>query len=395
MKSSFNTINCRRNDGSVKWQRFIEQCPKVEEGIIPFTLADCDFEHPKELREGLQNYLDTMVFGYTIPTKKYYDSVKSWFLRRHHWELDEKSILHSPGVLPAISNSIQAFTKEQDRILILSPVYYPFKRIIESLNRNVTEVNLIYENGEYNLDENSLEKAIQQNKVRVIILCSPHNPIGKVWKREELEIIVELCVKYNILIIDDEIHHDLIMPGHQHLCLPTLSKEAKARTILLTSTSKSFNLAGLRTSIVIIENDELRSKYENYARHMESGILSVNAFGLKATEIAYNECGDWLDSFILHIFENHKLVKVFFETNLPQIHVLPLEGTYLQWIDFNQLNLDEEQLVDRMEKLSNVYCDHGKLFGANGKGFFRMNLAYPQDIIINALKRIEKEFKVN
>ncbi len=393
MSSNFEEINCRRKHGSVKWDRFQKQCECIDDAIIPFTLADCDFALPETLREGLKNYLDSMVFGYTSPTEGYYEAVKSWFSRRHNWDIDISSILHSPGVLPAISNSIQAFTSEEDAVAILTPVYYPFKRIISSLNRTVVEVPLSYENGRYTLNERDFEISLTNSKTRILILCSPHNPIGKVWTRKELEHIVSVCKSNDILIIADEIHHDLIMPGFQHICLPTVNDDANKRTILLTSTSKSFNLAGLRTSMVIIENDELRKRYVDFATQNEFGILSVNAFGLKATEIAYNECESWLNEFTNHIYENHLLVKKFFEDNCPDIYALPLEGTYLQWIDFTKINLSEPELVQKLEKGANVYCDHGIQFGSNGEKFFRMNLAYPREIIQSALDRLLLEFQ--
>jgi aminotransferase/cystathionine beta-lyase len=386
MKYDFKTIVDRRSTGSGKWDQMIRCNPDVSRGVVPFSVADMEFKNPPEITEGLKEYIDSTILGYTQPTDSYLNAVCNWMKRRHGWVVKRDWIIGSPGVVNALFLAVKAFTNQGDGIIIQTPVYYPFNAAIERNQRTLVKNPLIYTGSNYIIDYDDLERKAHDPKNKVLMFCSPHNPVGRVWTPEELTRVGEICLRNNVLIISDEIHFDLIMPGHKHTVFANVSEDLANNTIVCTSPSKTFNLAGMQTSNIIIPNEKIRNAY---LREMASnGSYSLNILGYKACEIAYTECEEWLDQLLELIFNNHLELKQFIEKNIPVIKVIELEGTYLQWMDFRALGLDKHELENLMHFKAELFFDEGYIFGEEGAGFERMNLACPLEIMIDGLKRL-------
>jgi len=389
LKYDFETSVNRGPDGSAKWYFMHRENEALPQDIIPFSVADMELKNPPEIMEGLREFLnDELILGYTIPTPRYFFAVTDWMKRRHNWQVSPDWLVMSPGVVPALYASVKCFAKPGEGVIIFSPVYYPFKKSIEASNRKVVDIPLILNEMRYEIDWEAFEKEAKDPNNKLLMFCSPHNPVGRVWTREELYRVSETCLKNNLLMLCDEIHHDLIMPGFKHTVYATLSKEAEQNCLVCTAPSKSFNLAGLQTSNIIIPNPEIR---EVFQREMERASLrTLNTVGFKACELAYNECEDWLEELICHIDKNRKFAENFISNKLPQIKVFPMEGTYLQWWDCRGLGLDYEKLRRFLREKAYLITDEGHIFGETGKGFIRMNLACPTQVLEAALERLHK-----
>lgn len=386
MKYDFNTLTDRKNQGSSKWLDMYRKNSNLEDNIVPFSTADMEFKHPKNLIDGLKNFLDENILGYTEATENFKKSVVAWMKRRHNFEIKEEWIVNTIGVVPALFNSIRAFTKENDGVIIMTPVYYPFQKSIKFQNRKIIECPLVEKNGDYTIDFDLFEKLSKEHKV--LIFCSPHNPVGRVWKKDELQRLEKIILKNKVLLLCDEIHFDFIMPQHKHIVFQTLSEELSNQTITFTAPSKTFNLAGAGISNIIIKNKELREKFERELNSVGSG--HVSAFGFKACEIVYNECEEWIDECLKVIDLNQKIVTEFFQEKFPNIKAAYTEGTYLKWIDFRSLNLDVKELEKFMINEAKLFLNEGYTFGKYGEGFERMNLAVPTEEVKKALHRLEK-----
>ncbi len=384
----FNTCPDRRNAGSYKYQDMIMRNPAVPEGIIPLSVADMEFKNAPEIAEGLSEYLKNTVLGYTAPSEGFLDGIADWLYRRHSYKIDKKWVSVSDGVVPAIGDLIRSTTKEGDGIIILSPVYYPFKKSIVRNKRVVVEIDLINDGKNYTIDFDAFEKAAADENNKLIIFCNPHNPVGRVWTREELKRVYDICVSNGIFIIDDEIHNDLIMPGYQHTVMACVDKDAGKHMAVCIAPSKSFNLAGLQTSAVIIEDQEIKRAFERSRGLGYRGV--VNMLGMEACRIAYTRCEKWLDECIEVIHGNAEYLKNFMNENFPEVVVYPLEGTYLIWCDFNAWGMDNKALEEFMTKEALLFTDEGYLFGESGNGFERFNLACPRYVIEDALNRLRE-----
>jgi len=382
----FETAVNRAGTGSSKWEQMKEWKPDVKEGTVPFSVADMELKNPPEITNGLKEYLDTAVLGYTVPTKEYFDSVCGWMKKRHGWEVKPEWIVNSPGVVGAFYSAIRALTDPGDGVIVMTPVYYPFYSAIERNNRKVVKNPLINTGAAYSVDFDDLERKARDPRNKILLFCSPHNPVGRVWRREELERIGEICLRHSVLIISDEIHFDIIMPGHRHTVFASLSEELADNMIVCTAPSKTFNLAGMQTSNIVIQNREIR---DAYIREVESqGFFTLNIMGFKACEIAYSRCEAWLEEFINLVNRNHLELRRYIEENIPAIRVYPMEGTYLQWMDFSGLGLDR----DRLEKLmheAELFFDEGYIFGDEGNCYERMNIACPTSVMMKALERLK------
>lgn len=383
---NFETIAKRTGTGSYKWDQMKAWNPMVSEDIVPFSVADMDLRNAPEITEGLIRYISDNVLGYTGPTPSYYESVCGWMQKRHGWAAREEWIVVHPGVVSAFFTAVRALTDPGNGVIVMTPVYYPFMSAIERNGRQIVRNPLRNVDGHYEIDFDDLEQKAKDPNNKALLFCSPHNPVGRVWTPEELRKIGEICLRNDVLILSDEIHHDLILPGHKHTVFAALSRELADRMVVFTAPSKTFNLAGLSTSNILIPNPDLRQKYQNTA--MELAIRGANALGLKACEIAYTKCGDWLDQLIVLIDHNHKTLKDFLQKHLPQIKAYDLEGTYLQWMDFNALGLSNEQLEERMHKGAQLFFDEGYIFGEEGSGFERMNIACPTSVMVEGLERL-------
>ncbi len=391
MRYDFTTTLDRSQAGSFKWEQMKAWNPDVQEGVIPFSVADMELLNPPEIIQGLKDYLDNLVLGYTGPTQAYYDAVVGFMKRRHNWDIKQEWLVQTGGVVSAFYNAVRMLTEPGDGVMMFTPVYYPFYSAAKLQQRQLVRMPLTLQDGRYDIDYDLLEQHAKDPKNKVLLLCSPHNPIGRVWLKDELKRVADICLKHGVVIISDEIHFDLIMPGHQHTVLATLGEEVAQNSIILTAPSKTFNLAGLQCSNAVIANDTLRERFQ--AGLKAAGIGMLNIFSYKACEIAYNQCEDWLEQLIDLVYSNHQLVKEHFEQHLPQVHIFPLEGTYLQWMDFRPLGLSEQELEQVMHRDAQVFMDEGYVFGSEGSGFERLNLAAPQKAIQDACERMVNALK--
>lgn len=388
MKYDFETLVNRRNTGSHKWEGMYEQIPDAGDEIVPLSVADMELKNPPAIIEGLKKYLDNIILGYTGETENYYKSVTSWMERRHGFSPKKECFVMTAGVVPAIKEMVGAFTKDGDSVLMLTPVYYPFYSSVEANGRTVLGSELILEGTEYRIDFEDFAEKAARPETTLCILSSPHNPIGRIWTKEELLKLCEICLENNVFIISDEIHFDLIMPGFEHVSMGTFEEKYLNNCAICTAPSKTFNLAGLQTSNIFIPNEEYRNKM-TAAR----GYFSLNIFGYKACELAYDECEEWLDELLLFLDENRKFVEEFVAEKMPEVKVHRLQGTYLMWLDFRAWGMDEKELEDFMVHKAEAIFDEGYVFGEGGIGFERINIACPKRVLEATLERIYKAKK--
>lgn len=382
----FTTVVDRAETGSAKWLAMAEANPAVPAGISPLSVADSDLPNAPEIIDGLRRYLDTAVLGYTRPKPSYTDAVVGWMSRRHHWTVDPEWIRLAPGVVPAVFAAVRAFTETGEGVILQTPAYYPFYRAIDLNDRTLVRNPLVIRDGRYGIDLEGLEKLAKEPQNKVLLFCSPHNPTGRVWTRDELDAVARIVVENDLVLISDEIHFDLVRPGVRHTVFATVSDAVAKRSIICTAPSKSFNLAGMATSNIIIPDPDLR---ERFAAAMEAtGFFALTALGYEACELAYTKGEGWLAGLVDLVARNHDLVEEFFARHFPRCTVFPLEGTYLQWLDLRPLGLSADELERRNTQEAFLYFDEGKVFGDEGAGFERMNLAAPTATIEAALHRM-------
>ena len=391
MKYDFETVLSRVNTGSTKWNSIYKKYKNIPNNIVPLSVADMEFKNPPEINEGLSEYLKTAIMGYTMGENGYYNAVINWQKRRHNWNIEKDWIIDYPGVVPALFNIVKTLTNENEGVIIFTPVYYPFYSAIKLNNRNVVECELINNNGIYEIDFDNFIKKAKDSKNKLLILCNPHNPVGRVWTKEELIKIGEICIENGIIVVSDEIHNDLIMPEYKHTVFASISDEFAKNSIICTAPSKTFNLAGLSLSNIIIPNYDIRKNIIRGKR--DSGIFHCNIAGYKACEIAYNNCEDWLLQLIDVLNENKIFVENYIKENMPEIKVTPMEGTYLMWLDFRKLFDDYNELEKFMTEKAYVFADEGYIFGNGGKGFERINIACPKSVLFDALERIKNALR--
>lgn len=385
MKYDFETLIPRKNMGSRKWDTMVQHNPNAAEDVIPMSTADMEFKNPPELAEGLKEYIDHSILGYTMPNDAFYASVVRWMKDRHQWDIKPEWLVQAPGVVNALFGIVKTFTEPGDGIIIMQPVYHPFAMAITQNNRVLVNNALIHDGNTYQIDFEDLEKKAKDPKNKMLIFCSPHNPIGRVWTREELEKVGRICIDNNVLVVSDEIHFDFILTGYKHTVFASISEDFAQHCIICTAPSKTFNIAGLKISNIVIPNDELRKKLlEKYQRDFSS-----NALGIQACRICYDRCGAWKDEMLCMIEYNYQQVKRFVEEKIPQIKVTELQGTYLLWLDCTGLGLSDEQL-EKLTLDADLYLNQGRMFGEGGSGFERVNLACPTRYLIAAMERLKK-----
>ena len=389
MKYDFETVVNRKNTGSAKWEGMKSLNPNVSEGIIPLSVADMELKNPPEIIKGLQEYLEDSILGYSTATEGYLDAVTNWTKRRHGWETKPEWLINTPGVVNAFFQAVKAFTNKGDGVIVMTPVYYPFYMAVEKNERNIVRNPLILnEEGKYEIDFDDLREKAKISTNKLLILSNPHNPVGRVWTEDELRKVGEICLENNVLVVSDEIHCDLIMPGYKHTTFANICEEFADNTITCISPSKTFNIAGMQSSNIFIKNEKLREKYlEELLKTAQFN--GLNILGFKATEIAYTQCDEWLNQLIELIDTNRKVLTEFIETNIPQIKVINMEGTYLQWIDCRGLGIDYKELERINIFEAELFTDEGYIFGEEGIGFERLNLACPTSVIMDALERFK------
>lgn len=386
MKYDFTTRISRKGKGALKWEQMYEQNPNVSDDVIPLSVADMEFKTAPEIVEGLKEFLDAAVLGYTGGYDDFYNEVIDWHKKRHNWEIQKEWIVNTTGVVGAFNSGIRALTEEGDGVIIFKPVYYPFDIAIEQNNRKEINVPLLFNDGDYTIDYEQFEKVAQDSRNKLLLFCSPHNPVGRVWTKEELSKVIEIANKYKLYVISDEIWYDLIMPGYSHTVMATLNEEINDRLITCVAPSKTFNLAGMMTSNIIISNSEIREKYKEELARSNSNMVGI--LGFKACEIAYRKGEKWLEEVIEVIDTNQHLVQDYFKDNFPQIKAPLIEGTYVQWIDFRALNMSDEDLNTLLREDAEFFTGSGHVFGEEGSGFQRVNLALPTEALKEALNRL-------
>jgi cystathionine beta-lyase len=387
MTYNFDQVIDRNPTNSAKWST--RRARFGDEDIIPLWVADMDFPSPTAVTEALKARAEHPIYGYTVPSDGYYEALVKWMEKRNGWKIKREWVCFTPGVVTAIDISVQAYSHPGDKVILQTPVYYPFFSCVLNNGRQIVENPLKLENGRYLMDYEDLEKKIDA-RTKMIILCSPHNPIGRVWERSELEKLVEVCIRKDILIVSDEIHSDLIIGNIKHTCVATISDEAACRTVTLTAPSKTFNLAGLKTSNIIISDRKLREAFTNVTSSLS---LSANIFGLAAAEAAYSKGEAWLEELLEYLRGNFKTLQEYIATKIPELKVYPLEGTYLPWIDCKALGLDDAQLMEFFLRKAKLWLDQGRVFGSQGSGFMRINIACPRSLLLKALDRLEGAVK--
>ena len=389
---NFETINSRFTTGSKKWSEIREYLPEEQGDIIPFSVADMELEIAPEIKEGLKKYIDKYVLGYANPTPEFLAAVCKWMQKLHNWTIQPEWILNTPGVVDAFFACVHCYTQPGDGVLLLTPVYYPMYNAINRTGRKLVESPLINKDGRYEIDFADFEAKVKEPNTKLFILCSPHNPCGRVWTKEELAKMAELCNENNVLVISDEIHSDLIMPGYEHVVYAAVSPEARDNCVVCTAPSKTFNLAGLQTSNIIIPNAKLRQTFKNHQMNQANN-PKCNVLGYEANRLAYTYCEGWLDQVIALVNKNQQIIREFFKANYPEVVISPLEGTYLLWLDFNGLGIPYMELAEALRKEAKLFFDDGYIFGKQGECFERWNLAGPTRYIEEALVRLDGMLK--
>lgn len=381
----FDEVINRRQTGSTKWDG--HSLMGVPSEAIPLWVADMDFPIIPQVTAAINGRIAHEIYGYSLPSDSYYKSIQGWMQRRHHWATKKEWIITVPGVVPAINIAIHAFTNPGDAILIQPPVYPPFANSVLGNGRKLIKNPLIPQDGGYTIELQDFEAKIKDNDVKLFILCSPHNPVGRVWTPEELKSMADICLKHNVLIVADEIHHDLTFPGVRHYPLPSLGSAYGENTIVCTAPSKSFNLAGLQTSNVFVANPKLREQFFTLARCW--GVGKVNAIGLVACEAAYTYGDKWMDEVMAYISANADYVRGFLAENLPNIKMAKSQGLYLLWIDCNALGLSPQELESFLLNNASLWLNQGYTFGDEGNGFVRLNIACPRSLLVKAMGQLK------
>jgi len=384
---NFNNEINRYHTNSLKYD--FKKDKNKPEDVIPMWVADMDFRCCEEILNDMHKKIDHGVFGYSKEDIEYFKTIKNWYKKNHNVDLKKEWLITTPGVVFALSTAVKTLTNENDYVLINNPVYYPFTEVVEDNNRKIISSDLIIKNNHYEIDFNDFEKKIKDYKVKLFLLCSPHNPVGRVWTKKELDKIIEICKKYNIFIVSDEIHSDFIWKG-RHICLLNYS-DYQDNIILCTSPSKTFNLAGLQVSNIFIPNSKVREKFQ--LELWNTGYSLINIMGLVACKSAYEKGEKWLYECKKYILNNIDYVDAFLKERLPKIKLVYPEGTYLLWLDFNELNLSDEEIENLLLNEAKLWLDNGKMFGKTGKGFQRINVAVPKERLKQALENLEKAFK--
>ena len=388
MNYDFDTVTDRKNTNAIKYD--LAKKRGKPEDAVSLWVADMDFPTAPCIQKAVAEKAAHGIWGYSRPDNRYYDALKKWYKERHNFEVQNEWVVNTPGVCFALATAIKAFTKEGESVLIQKPVYYPFFNIINSLQRKVVNSSLILKNNHYEIDFDDFERKIVQENVKMFILCSPHNPGGRVWTKQELQKISEICLAHNVLVVSDEIHSDITFGSNVHTVYGSLSEQALKNSIICTAPSKSFNLAGLQFSNIFIADEKLRKAFSKELE--KTGYDEPSVFGIVAATAAYSDGADWFDSVKSYIWENILFAKKYIEENASQIKVLVPEGTYLLWLDFSKTGLSDSEINDRVLNKAKVWLDRGSMFGKEGEKFQRINCATPRIILEDALKRICSQF---
>ena len=386
MKYDFDELVERRGTNCVKW----DESPDDE--VIPLWVADMDFKAAPAIQKAILERAEHGVFAYTLVDEDYYTAVINWFRRRHNWTICREEILYTTGVVPAMSVAVKALTMPSEKVLILSPDYNCFFSSIRNNGCEVLECGLKRVNDTFEVDFIDFEAKCADEKTTVFLLCNPHNPSGRVWTREELERMNDICLKYGVKVVSDEIHCELVMPGYQFQPFAAVSEACRQNSVILNSPSKSFNIAGLQTANIICSRPDWRRRLDRAININE--VCDLNPFGPVALKAAYNKSEDWIDELNQYIWGNYQVLRDFIEKNLPQWKVCRLEGTYLPWVDISAMGITSQALCDRLLREAKVWINPGTMYGpTTGEGYIRFNIATQRSRLMEALERIAKVIK--
>jgi cystathionine beta-lyase len=382
----FDQIIPRHGTYSVKYDFARER--GVPEGLIPMWVADMDFRAPEPVVEALQRVAGHGVFGYSEVKSDYYEALESWFERRFNYNIKREWIKKTPGVVFAIAMAIKAFTKPGDSVLIQTPVYYPFSSMVRENGCQLVDSPLVYKDGAYGIDLDHFERAVKENGAKLFLLCSPHNPVARVWTEEELRAMGEICLRHGCLVLSDEIHCDFVWNGYKHLIFNSLDPRFDSISIIATAPSKTFNLAGIQISNILIPDRDIKKAF---SREIDkAGVSQLNVMGLVAAKAAYLYGEEWLEQLKAYMEKNLFLFKTFVKERLPRLTLVEPQGTYLLWVDFRALGLSRKELSDLMIRKAGLWLDEGEMFGPGGAGFQRFNIACPRKLLQKALEQLEK-----
>lgn len=377
----FDTVINRRGTNSYKWDIV------KEEDVIPLWVADMDFKAAPAILEALKKRVEHGVFGYTLVPDSYYEAIINWFARRHNWQIDRSWIIYTTGVVPAVSCAIKALTLPGEKVLIQTPDYNCFFSSIKNNGCEVAENELVRRGDSYEVDFEDFERQCADEKTTVFLLCNPHNPAGRVWTKEELERMNDLCLAHGVRVISDEIHCELVMPGHRFTPFAAISDACRDNSVVLNSPTKAFNIAGLQIANIICADPAMRRRIDRAVNINE--VCDVNPFGVVALQAAYNESEEWLDSLNHYIWGNYLALKEFIAKELPRLEVTRLEGTYLAWVDIKATGLTSDEAYGKLMKEGRVYVNSGTMYGRRaGEGYLRINLACPRATLLEGMKRM-------
>ena len=382
----FDKITDRRNTNCLKYDFAVKR--GMPEDVLPLWVADMDFQTSSYVQDALIKQAQHGIFGYSDGQESYFEAVKGWLKKHHDWEVQEKWLVKTPGVVMALALSVKAYTDPGDAVLIQSPVYYPFSEVISDNGRKIVSSDLFLgEDNRYHIDYADFEKKIAEEEVKLFFLCNPHNPVGRVWTKEELTAMGDILVKHHVTVVSDEIHEDFVFRG-KHQVFAAIKEEFAQISVTCTAPSKTFNLAGLQVSNIFIPDDALRRKFEQAVA--ASGYSQLNTMGLVACEAAYRYGEEWYDAVKAYIRENLAYAQHFLEEQIPQVKAVKPEGTYLLWVDFRSLGLSRKELEELIVKKAGLWLDSGDIFGAAGRGFERINVACPRSVLTEALERLAR-----
>lgn len=377
----FDTVINRRGTNSYKWDIV------KEEDVIPLWVADMDFKAAPAILEALKKRVEHGVFGYTLVPDSYYEAIINWFARRHNWQTDRSWIIYTTGVVPAVSCAIKALTLPGEKVLIQTPDYNCFFSSIKNNGCEVAENELVRRGDSYEVDFEDFERQCADEKTTVFLLCNPHNPAGRVWTKEELERMNDICLAHGVRVISDEIHCELVMPGHRFTPFAAISDACRDNSVVLNSPTKAFNIAGLQIANIICADPAMRRRIDRAVNINE--VCDVNPFGVVALQAAYNESEEWLDSLNHYIWGNYLALKEFIAKELPRLEVARLEGTYLAWVDIKATGLTSDEAYGKLMKEGRVYVNSGTMYGRRaGEGYLRINLACPRATLLEGMKRM-------
>ena len=384
MRYDFDKIVDRKGTDCLKYDFAVER--GKPEGVLPLWVADMDFQTAPAITEKIQKIAAHGIFGYTDTKDDYYRAAAGWYEKHFQWRPEKEWLVKTPGIVFALAAAVRAYTKEGDGVLLQQPVYYPFSEVIRDNDRRIINSPLKLKDGHYEIDFDDLEEKIAGEHIKLFLMCSPHNPTGRVWKEWELRKIGDLCLKYHVTVVSDEIHCDFVYPGHEHHVFASLDERYAGISLICTSPSKTFNTAGLQVSNIWIPNPALREAFERAVR--QTGYSQLNVMGLAACRAAYEEGEEWYLQLKDYLKGNLDFTRKFLERELPEVHLIEPEGTYLLWLDFRDLQMTEEEREDLILNRAGLWLDSGAIFGEDGEGFERINIACPRKVLEEALVRL-------